>query len=98
MTAAILFAIAGLALVIVSFATWSRPSAFGLKGSSDQWQTTRGVLFGLWTLALPIYALWEWYHFPHPENLQAYIYEHKIWSDVWTAGAVVLALLFGIKK
>ena len=93
-----IFAIAGCAFVVVSFVTWSRPAVLGFTGPTDHWQTARGVLFGLWTLTLPAYSLWEWYFLPHPDNIQAYAYQHKVWSDVWTSVAVVLGVLFGVKK
>ena len=89
--------IAALAIAF-SFVTWSRPSAIGLRGSSDQWQTVRGILFALWSIILPVYFLWEWHYQPRPENLPAYVYEHKVWTDVWLAGTVLLGVLFGAKK
>ena len=94
-----LFAVVGFAFVAVSFTTWSRPAALGFRGIRDPWQTARGVLFGLWTLALPAYSLWEWYSLPQlPANLGAYQYEHKVWSDVWTSVTILLGVLFGVKK
>ena len=93
-----IFAFAGLVFVAASLATWSRPAALGFKGDTDRWQAARGVLFALWTLALPVYSLWEWSYQPRPDNLQAYAYQHKVWSDVWAAVAVLLGVLFGVKK
>jgi hypothetical protein len=54
----------------------------------------------VWTLALPVYSLWEWQTQPPPSaaNFRAFQYSHKVLSDVWTAVAVVLGLLLGIKK
>jgi hypothetical protein len=95
---AVILAIAGFVAVVVSFTTWARPAVLGFTGNTDHWRTARGVLFGLWTLALPAYSLWEWYYLPHPDNIPAYAYQHKVWSDVWAAVAVVLGVLFGVKK
>ena len=94
----IAIAIVGGLTVLFSFATWSRPATFGDNVASDQGQTLRGILFALWTIALPAYSLWEWYVLPRPDNLPAYAYQHKVWSDVWTAGTILLGVLFGVKK
>jgi hypothetical protein len=56
-----IFPLVGLVLVLLSFATWSRPSTLGLTQTPDSYKTGRSIAFGLWTLALPAYSLWEWY-------------------------------------
>lgn len=95
----VILVIAGLILIGVSFATWQRPAMIGFDGTSDTWQTLRGLFFALWALALPAYAMWEWYSLKAPPaNMPAFTYEHKVWTDVWTAVALVLGVFFGVKK
>jgi hypothetical protein len=99
-----IFALVGFILVVLSFATWSRPSTLGLTQASDSYKSARGIAFGLWTLALPAYSLWEWYffydrHLPtNAADVANFNYGNQVWSNVWSAVAVLLGLLFGIKK
>jgi hypothetical protein len=59
----------------------------------------QGLLFAAWTIGPPLYAGWSWNNYqPQPAELAVYQYEHKLLSDIWTAVAAVLGVLFGIKK
>jgi divalent metal cation (Fe/Co/Zn/Cd) transporter len=98
----LVFTLAGLLLIIASLLLWSgRPRRYALnKDGQNQTQTWRAAILIVWTLALPAYSLWEWLKLGSqpPSNFAAFQYGHKVLSDVWTAVAVVLGLLFGIKK
>ena len=55
----------------------------------------------IWTLILPLGLLFEWNHRAAPPpstEMAAFAYGRKVVTDLWTAIAVVLALLWGIKK
>jgi hypothetical protein len=98
----IILALIGLILVLLSFATWSRPSTLGLTQAPDSYKLARGIALGLWTLALPAYWLWEWYfpmnqHLP-TTNVGDFQYGHQLWSSVWAGVAGLLGVLFGIRK
>ena len=59
----------------------------------------RALLFGLWMLAVPLYFLWEWHFGSLDLTKLSYLqYRNKVTSDAWTAVALVLGVLFGIKK
>jgi hypothetical protein len=89
----IIFALVGFILVLLSFATWSRPSTLGLTQASDSYKSARGIAFGLWTLALPAYFLWEWYF-----SLHRHLPTDDVANFQWSAVAVLLGVLFGIRK
>jgi hypothetical protein len=97
----LIFALVGIVLVLLSFATWSRPSTLGLQPTPNAYITARAIALGLWTLALPAYSLWEWYfslnqQLPNPAgNFQ---YGHQVWSSVWAAVAGLLGVLFAIRR
>ena len=97
----IIFPLVGLVLVLLSFATWSRPSTLGLRPTPNEYISARAVALGLWTLALPAYSFWEWYFHlnqqfpPGPGEFQ---YTHQVWNSVWVAVAGLLGVLFGVKR
>jgi hypothetical protein len=98
----IIIALIGFILVLLSFATWSRPSILRLTEAPDSYKWARGIALGLWTLALPVYWLVEWYiplkqHLP-ATDVPSFQYAHQLWSSVWAAVAGLLAVLFGIRK
>ena len=94
------YSVIGLVLVLVSFSLWTRLPVSQFMAGPDHGQTLRGILFGLWTLSLPVYFLWEWHAHPTPpaSEMAAYQYGHRVVSDVWTAIAAVLGVLFGVRK
>lgn len=100
----IIFALVGLVLVLLSFASWQHPPTLGLRGTSNSYQTARAIFFGFWTLALPAYLLFRWYfvmarHLPTDAPIVAnFQYEQQLWVGVWAAVGSVLAFLFGIRK
>src|SRR5262245_22325473 len=59
-------------------------------------------LFVIWTVMGPLIALWYWEYYGAPLKEEALIkpFQHrqKLYSDVWSAGAVMLGVLWGIKK
>jgi hypothetical protein len=103
MIGAIVFAVVGIVLVGLSAAFRAgRPKGFALdskgQNTTDSW---RLWMFIGWTLALPLWWLVEWYVYAAPSppaNFPAFQYGRKVVTDLWTAIAVVLGLLFGIKK
>jgi len=96
----------GVVFVVISFVLWlwaEEPSvelpAARIAQRATARHAWRGVFFVVWTVALPLGFLGEWYVLhPQPQNLAAFQYGHKVVSDVWTAFTVVLGLLFGLKK
>src|SRR5262245_38427996 len=97
------FIVVGLALVVASSMLWAgrHPKWYPFANTTGQIETHLLAFFIVWTLALPLYWLWEWHTQPQPSTpfgLQVYQYDHRVLSDVWAAVAVVLGLLFGIKK
>ena len=99
MIGVILVAAIGAVLVFASFNRWrkeQRPDEqMALRGGTER-DVVRGVLFGLWTIVLPLGFLiaWYWPGHPHPEpkDLAEYQYAYKLWSDLWAAFAVVLGI------
>jgi hypothetical protein len=71
------FTIAGLVLVIVSATLWSGyPRKYALnKTGQNQTHPWRLAILIVWTLALPVYSLWEWHMQPPSSevNFQALI-------------------------
>jgi len=100
--AIIVIAVVGLALVGASVRISAGPSKWNpFAKTTEQIPAQLLAFFILWTLVLPLYWLWQWYTQQHPSTpfeLQVYQLEHKLVSDLWAAVAVVLGLLFGIKK
>ena len=96
------FILAGIALVVLSGLLWTKqPTTFDrASGTQDGTQFWRLVILVAWTILLPAYSLWEWHTQPQPTgtDLAAFQYGHKVLGDFWTAVAVVLGLIFGIKK
>ena len=95
-------AIIGIVFVVGSFALWSArpPGHLGaVRGPGFNLLAWQGVLFVLWTIGPPLWALWSWHSYPpQPSELTAYGYEHRLIADVWAAFAAVLGVLFGVKK
>jgi hypothetical protein len=97
------FASLGLVLVLPSFVLWwQRPSTTGaraLRAPGSALAFFQSLLFAAWTIGPPLYALWAWRNYPpEPSSFAVYQYDHKLISDVWVSIAVVLGVLFGIKK
>jgi hypothetical protein len=91
----------GIIFVGISSYRWSqevRPGAALVQTGGTERDGLRGVLFGLWIVGLPLWFLIQWYWYPTSENIAVYQYGHKVWSDLWAALAVVLGVLFGLKK
>lgn len=91
----------GLVLIIVSATLWNKnPKTVDQAGNSDLTQGYRLLILIVWTLILPLYSLYEWHTQPPPSaaDFPAFQYGHKVLGDVWTAVAVALGLIFGIKK
>jgi len=95
-------AIVGVVFVLGSFALWSSRPAGHLavaRGTGFTPLLLQGILFALWTIGPPLYALWSWHFYPpQPSEVAAYQYEHRLIADVWAAIAAVLGVLFGVKK
>ena len=98
----IAFALAGILLIIASATLWSgRPKRVALNAvGENRTQIWRAGFLIVWTLSLPLYSLVELiqYGAPAASDLAAVQYRHKVLSDIWTAVAVSLGLLFGIRK
>jgi hypothetical protein len=94
---------AGIVLALISFVDWAKQGGVARRfgaAPADNGQTFRGVLFALWAVSLPLYFLWEWQTHPAPpaNEMAIYQYGHKVISDVWTAIAAFVGVLFAIRK
>jgi hypothetical protein len=85
----LLFVAVGLVFVWVSFTRWSKEpaSARAREEGEPPRDPVRAVLFGLWLVALPTFFLVRWYLIQagvlaKPEDMTAYQYDHKLWSDL----------------
>ncbi len=92
----------GLLGVVASFVSWwkeARPANTLRAAGETGGVKFRAALFGLWTLALPLYFLWEW-HYGNLDltKLSSFQYRNKVTSDAWVAVTLVLGVLFGIRK
>ena len=92
----------GLALVATSSTLWVKaPTGAAIdRGESDTTQKLRLYIFIGWTLLIPAIMLIEWMTIERPTgiNVPPFAYGRKVVTDLWTAIAAVLALLWGIKK
>jgi hypothetical protein len=93
-------AVAIVAVVASAMARAGVPERY-FANDEEKSQKFRLAMFVIWTLILPLGLLVEWNHraaAPPSTEMAAFAYGRKVVTDLWTAVAVVLALLWGIKK
>jgi hypothetical protein len=60
------------------------------------------VIFFIWIVAGPIYLVCDYYHngstITKPLELSHFTHKQKLFTDLWTAVAVLFGLFWGLKK
>jgi uncharacterized membrane protein len=88
----IFYSLAGLTVLLGIIALFEQTQSDNLK----KW------LFVLWTVTGPLFALWYWEYYGAPLKedslIKPFQYRQKLYTDVWSAGTVMLGVIWGIKK
>ena len=98
----ILLAAVSVVTAVVVF-LWGRsfdaPNGSLLYSEAANWQKW---IFVIWTVAGPLLLLWDWYLFGSNlevgTKLTQFQYRQKLISDLWSAGAVMFGVFWGLKK
>ena len=81
---------------------WARsfdaPNGSWFYSEAANWQKW---IFVIWTVAGPLLLLWDWYVFGsnlEGTKLTQFQYRQKLIGDLWSAGAVMFGVFWGLKK
>jgi hypothetical protein len=89
------------AAVLVAARSVDVRQPFSLQDWAPEPTSWQKWIFVLWTMAGPLYLLCDWYAHGTtlvPPELTRFQHRQKLIGDLWTAGAVMLGVLWGIKK